>query len=193
MRLNIIGIYASSVFLFILFGSFLYKLGIIAEISDGSGTTLMICGIAVMSASVAAGLLLRKKRHVMSSTAIGSFSVAGHNMLLLTLFTGEELEILKTIHMYITYCFLVFGIVASVLGLIYFKRKTSKLLSGDFPSDPDYQRPKAEIEYGRFKYCPKCLYQIEVDSSESECPECHVDLKMPDPFKPGDASLPEPE
>jgi len=32
----------------------------------------------------------------------------------------------------------------------------------------------------KFKYCPKCLFQIEVSSSQNKCPKCNVLLNMPE-------------
>lgn len=48
--------------------------------------------------------------------------------------------------------------------------------------DEERKKWSMQIEQGdkKFKYCPKCLFQIEISSSQNKCTKCNVLLKLPE-------------
>jgi hypothetical protein len=103
----------------------------------------------------------------------------------------EQIQILRHAHIWITYAFLILALVAAFIAVLQNKRRAMEGIRGADDStlieDVVGKGQTVKIEYGKYKYCPKCLYQSEVDSEEDECPDCKVPMKMPDPFKPEDA------
>ena len=213
MNLTPENIYASSICLFMGFGLFLYRMGLLLEILQQSGRALLVTGVLIMMMAAVMGMILRKKRHVAALTALSCLVAAGHNWLMLRLFdnleaaaeslssmsmdlpdnaitlSSEQIEVLRAAHVYITYAFFILGLVAAFLAVVQIRSQSvreSTEQASTLIQDVLGEGNELKLEYGRYKYCPKCLYQAEVDSVEEYCPVCKVPLKMPSGFKPDD-------
>lgn len=200
-------VWSSSVFTFIIFGAFVYTLGMIMAASiNSSGIYWMIIGIVIALIVPAFSFIFYKKPFLTAVSSIGCFTFAGWNLTKYQFLDNMEeaqqeinalggvnssiigdfptLRFINTITIII---FISIGMIESIFSVYLYKKfgkewkqirygHKFKIKELDIRED----KPSISVELMKFKYCPRCLYQVKIDSEEKICPKCNIEFKSPE-------------
>lgn len=194
-----------SLYIFFLFGTFVYTMGLIWAVShNSSGLYWMISGIVILLIVVVVTFIFHKKPYITTITSIGCFYFVVSNLTKYSFLDNMEkahqetsplggsesltvgIPTLRLLHTIITIIFFSIGIIDTIFSVYIYKRY-SKEWKGKIK---DYkfkveelnireEKPSITVDIMKFKYCPKCLYQVKIESGEDKCPKCDLELKLP--------------
>ena len=191
---------------FFVFGSYLYTIGMLMEVLDRSGFYFMIAGVGLCLCLALISLINRKKPFITASSAIGCFIFAGYSLTKIPFLNQmEELQqemnaigdssrsiagdipTLLFVNMVVIITFLALGVVETVVSIHLHKKYGNDWKHARYgqTSSDDSTNTKERvtffaIEPTRYKYCPKCLHQEQIESKQELCPTCKTNYVLPE-------------
>jgi len=191
----------NSLIYLIIFGAFIYTIGIIIAVGGNNlGIYGMFIGIVIMLIVVAISFIFFKQKYITAITSIGCFvfvvwTLPNYQILdnmektqqEINGFGGGDIPMLRLFNTIIIILFVLIGVIEVILSVHLYKKygkewrnKLTNQKNGVEMTNTQRDEIKFNIELSNFKYCPKCLYQAKIECGEKTCPKCNEELKLPE-------------